>query len=692
MKKDKLILKTLVITHFKGIRQFVLDAVTNTYVYGKNGTGKTTLVDAYRWLLTGKNSDDKDVFEIKPIDKEGNRAQKTENEVYGVFDYNGREVTLKRVHREKWTKKKGAEIPVFIGNETAYFWNDVPLKEGEYKAKVSEMIPEERLKLLTDTVYFNALKWQDRRQILSDLVGETSDEFIIEQIASLYNKEEIAMLTSIINSPLSFEERKKEIGSKKKIAKDELKLIPSRIDEVKRGLPEVADIEEVKGLISSVKERILSLDGQISNSNKAYEAKQSEINTKRKEIFRLNQTISVIENEIRTELAKGSNINDSKIKDLKGQVQNLKTKQQEIENSITSRQTLKTNSLKRIGEIENIIASRNEKLSSLKDEWIAENSKNLTFKENEFDCPCCSRPLDPEDIDSKKIEMTETFAKNKRNQLDIITKNATAEKNQLDRDVKEIESLKGVVRDKNTEIASLNEDLSVTLDNLVVVEDKLTEVLESDNNSLKVDIESEVANAVSFNKDAIAANKKIEELENEISEFKPVDHSEIIAKKDVLLDELNKHNAVMNNHKQVEIGQNRITELQNQETSLSQTIAAYEHEEFVIQQFLSKKISITESKVNGLFSFVQFRMFDKTIDGNIFDVCDTLINGVPYKDANTASKINAGLDIINVISGFYSFEAPIWIDNRESVTDILPTDTQVISLVVSPTHSELSIK
>lgn len=51
--------------------------------------------------------------------------------------------------------------------------------------------------------------------------------------------------------------------------------------------------------------------------------------------------------------------------------------------------------------------------------------------------------------------------------------------------------------------------------------------------------------------------------------------------------------------------------------------------------------------------------------------------------ANTAGRINAGLDIINALCRFYNVSAPIFIDSRESVNNLIPTDSQIINLVVS---------
>lgn len=56
---------------------------------------------------------------------------------------------------------------------------------------------------------------------------------------------------------------------------------------------------------------------------------------------------------------------------------------------------------------------------------------------------------------------------------------------------------------------------------------------------------------------------------------------------------------------------------------------------------------------------------------------------MPFNDANNAAKINAGIDIINTLTEFYDISVPIFIDNRESVNNLIETNSQVINLVVS---------
>jgi hypothetical protein len=126
-----------------------------------------------------------------------------------------------------------------------------------------------------------------------------------------------------------------------------------------------------------------------------------------------------------------------------------------------------------------------------------------------------------------------------------------------------------------------------------------------------------------------------------------------------------------------------IKDLEAQGKDLAQQIADAEREEYTIQQFTKAKIDECERRINGLFNQVTFKLFDYTIDGNEYETCVPLVGGVPFDVANTAGQVNAGLDIINALVRFHGVSAPIFIDGRESVNRIIPTESQIINLVVS---------
>jgi hypothetical protein len=124
---------------------------------------------------------------------------------------------------------------------------------------------------------------------------------------------------------------------------------------------------------------------------------------------------------------------------------------------------------------------------------------------------------------------------------------------------------------------------------------------------------------------------------------------------------------------------------------LARQIADLEREEYIIQNFTKAKIEECERRVNGLFTMVTFKLFDYTIDGNESETCVPLVDGVPFGVANSAGRVNAGLDIINALVKFHGVSAPIFIDGRESVNRLIPTTSQIINLVVT-NDKELIIK
>ena len=85
------------------------------------------------------------------------------------------------------------------------------------------------------------------------------------------------------------------------------------------------------------------------------------------------------------------------------------------------------------------------------------------------------------------------------------------------------------------------------------------------------------------------------------------------------------------------------------------------------------------------------QMFNNLINGGTEEICEALIDGVPYGGTNNAAKIQAGLDIIRTLSKHYDVYPPVIIDNRESVTEIPDMECQVISLYVDPAKKELEV-
>ena len=178
-------LKKLSLVNFKGIKNLEIELKDQTIIEGKNGSGKTSVFDAYSWLLFGKNSQNQTDFSIKTYDTNNNVIHNLEHSVEGTFMIDDSEVVLKRLLREKWSKKKGSENPELTGNETIFFINEVPKSLSEYKLFVDGIISEESQKVLSNPLYFNqTMKWQDRRTILSKLAGDIDKTSILNNLSA----------------------------------------------------------------------------------------------------------------------------------------------------------------------------------------------------------------------------------------------------------------------------------------------------------------------------------------------------------------------------------------------------------------------------------------------------------------------------------------------------------------------------
>jgi exonuclease SbcC len=206
-----------------------------------------------------------------------------------------------------------------------------------------------------------------------------------------------------------------------------------------------------------------------------------------------------------------------------------------------------------------------------------------------------------------------------------------------------------------------------------------------------IDKDSLVRESLIKNSDYQSKLQELATLEVTIEDAPIVDNSELQTQRATIVQEIDNIKSNLRNEDQIKAVDQRIAELEKEEKALSQQIADVEKTQFAIERFNKLKIDTLEAKINQKFKFVNFRMFETQINGGESECCDALIDGVPFSDANTASKINAGLDIINTLCEFYQVTAPIFIDNRESIIDVIDLNSQLINLIVSGEDKKLRV-
>jgi exonuclease SbcC len=660
--------KSLSLINFKGIRKLNLEGLGHeVHIFGDNGTGKTTVFDAFTWLLFGKDSADRTTFEIKTLDASGLPIPKIEHEVSAVLEINGENTEIKRVLREKWVTKRGSSDAEFSGNETVFFWNDVPVNASEFSKKINGIVDEKLFKLITNPLAFNALKWQDRRNVLIDMVGEVSEADIAQGNEDFQN-----LLSKLSNKTL--EEYKKQVAASLKKMKTELKVIPTRIDEVERGKPQAADFKSIRTKINDLQGKLEAIEAQLRDK---VEADQALTNQKRAIRSKVNDAEDRVSEIQRSTLREAKEFLSEGGSEKESILSKLSAIEDELQSAARTKASITAQKEDRINETKKL-KTRNKELG---EEWHKESEATFKMDENDCQCPTCKREFEASDIEAKQKELEGNFNTNKRQRLEAINDRGQANSVNIKAYQKEAEDLDFRLEKGAEIITDLNDKRN-----------QLKQSLESAGNSSRLTLEEKRAELLSANTEIPELRTKIKNLEQELTNLKPADTSDLEAQKRELQHEVLKLQADLRDEELIKNADSRIKELETEEKKMAQAVADQEREQFVIENFTKAKIETLEKRINAKFEMVSFKMFATQINGGETETCEALIDGVPFSDANTARKLNAGIDIINTLTDYYQVYAPIFVDNRESVVRLIKPQSQLINLSVHPAYSELVVE
>ena len=642
-------LKKLILKNFKKIQDLTVEFTDkNTFICGGNGTGKTTPQDAFLWLLFGKDSTNRadTNFNIKTLGEDGKPILHLVHSVTGVLSINGRDVELQRNYVEKWGS--GVNAGVLQNHATEFYLNGVKLKtKKEYDAEVAAILPEDVFRMITNPLYFPTMKAQDQKAMLLEMAGNVTNE----EVANINPK--FQELISLI-SGRTLEQLAKEIASKKSAIKDELKGIPGRIDSVRDAMPESEDWTVLEKEIADKKEKIKDIDSQLADKSKQMEAEFKAKSELQKQIGNKKLAKSQRENEIRQNANKSYHDVLDNISKLEYQV---KSKDAEISRKQEDHSRIKAT-----------IEALNNDLEVLRGKFYAIDAETLQYPEGAFICPTCKRELEVEDIQAKQQELQDNFNLNKANRLKAV-QNEGKEK------AAKVEELKKQCSIIQAAITQLSNEKEILVHNINECKGNMPE-------------EQDTQKIILSDPTWLSLSNEIVDLENQLkAEAKPIDTTELKEAKATLSEAIDELNKKLGKRDTIERSNKVIEDLEDRRDKNNEALAEQERLEFLVQDFQKEKDNKLMERINGMFSLVKFSFISEKLNGNEAITCFCSVDGVPFADVNNASKINAGLDIINAICRSVGITAPIFIDNRESVNDLIPTMSQVINLVVSKDKS-----
>lgn len=635
-------LKKLIIKNFRGIDYFEHDFKIATRIYGKNGKGKSSIKNAYLWLISGYDSDGRFNHELFNTKKKWDKDSPIVVSVKAIFTINGKDFTLERRAIQNWKKDRDTKTLVLSHAKYSYFIDGVKTATAAYNNFISNNIIDQSLiKQVTDIKYFLNLKEEEQRNILMSILGEIDTTPLLKDLDEL--KEQLDSWT--------IDEVKKRSLNKISQLKASRKSIPDIINDNIKQMPPMPDVDALFIKIRDLKGKVETIDKQFVNLNKAIQLK---VNAKKIQMEGISQQRKkLLEDEIRYD-----NDNRTEVNALKSKLKAI-----DVKNNINRNENRENQS--RLNTLKFNKTDKEKTIKYLENQREPFREKFIEINGRVFDsdkCPYCGNKLPQNLLEEKKQE----FADAKERDLERVKREGRANKSRL---LREQENLK---------------DIEEEIKRLSVLEKPIQDTFE-----LSKEIEKREQCLVAF-KDTdeyIRRKKKIDELENNLYIESADDNAklsrELLQNKKEYQSEIEVCQKEYNTKDDISRVKRHIAELNDELKSIELSITAQEKIINQIDIYNNRVSELMKNTIDLLFDTCKVQIVKINKSGDLESCCNVTLNGVVYSVCSNSEQIRMGVDVLNMFHNFYDISMPIFIDNAEALDSEITTDKQIIYLYVS---------
>lgn len=643
-------IKSLHIQNFGSIKDLSIAFGRKTLISGRNESGKTTINDAYSWLMTNKLANGSQADGIRPHDRNGIEDDNAVISVSAVIEIDGSEKEFLKEQRKEFTQKAGK----FKGNNNLYFINGVPKKEKEYKEYVEEKILEpDNLELCTNAYVLLNMDTKKRRSVIFDIVPDITDVDVAAtdvRFANIPTKLDDCTLDELIQS-VRYQINGRGRGDKGlKGRQDEL---PARIDEAQR---KVCDTAEYSLAISGLQKEITVLDEQEKSLDDVIAA----YDQKSKDILDLKFEQSEVVRKANEGLVKQR-------KELDNAIFSLGQEKKNAENDLRmAEMDLKHADMGVEWHTAEVKKAQEDWKTYSECEYPEENLEKIKaeqFDESSLVCPTCGQDLPVEQAEKIRSEferkkavrikieedVREQFYQQKDKKLTEITESG----NKAAADLKEAKTAKAEAERKIAELKQKITSLTMEIQQKQTELSKLPESVNLSDNGEYQKITVEIAQVEAALREMNNGSEQCREI-NRIKSEKTAE----ISRLQTLITESQK-------------AQDRVDELKEEQKNIAQLLADCQQELDLLKDFQKAKCDMLSEAVNKMFVFVKWRLFKINQDGEGYqEVCEPMIENEPYgRRLNHGSRALAELDICNTFQNTYGVSLPLFVDDFDGITE-----------------------
>ena len=666
-------LNRLAIANFKGIAQLdIYLGGNNATISGRNAAGKSSIFDAFTWLLFGKDHTGNawTNFAIKPLDESGNERHHLTTSVEGELLVDGQRRTLRRELTEEWIKPRGQKDEVLKGHSQAFWADNVSCGTmREYEAIIAQWIGEDQFKVLTNPTYFAAqLPWRERRKMLLSLAGQNAaiDTAKYQRVITYCNGDVAGgrkrLQAAIRQGKAEMTESRARIrawedampeGKSAKLINAEINNCAERRD---RGLaPLKEELAEIERKLSDI------ADAGRQHSDKLAAAQQEmTYAAKKRDEYEGERNVTIAEQALRTwrELGSAAEVAVRQRKDIS---EDIVDKRREIAAIAKEMERIK-------GEI----TAAGELYYTLRD-----------HKESADICPTCGQEIRLTD-EQRNAKMAEqiALAKSRKEELAKVAADGAKAAAELDDLSKRLVEADERADRAQTAYATAVKPERPDTDKLhqEILSDPTYQALAAASIEAAAAYDRLLGETQPDTTDLLERRKTIDEMVTKIN---------TTYQEDVVPLQANLASVAE---------ADRLRKLiEGEDAKLSATAESLADDELLLsllEEYNREIITSLTAAVDEHFAIARWLMFDETLDGNPVEICEvTDQSGVPYGSLNDARRIEIGVDIIKGFAAAWGCSAPIIIDNAESslITDY-NTNSQVVRLVVADCDLTIGIK
>lgn len=662
-------LKRMELENYRCFPQKEVDFHQRTKISGRNKQGKSTLMSAFLEVLTGKEANGTQPDGIRTHDENGVDIDKVDIIRELHLEIDGKPTVIRKITKQKWRKPRGKSEEVFDGNATEYEVDGFPMSASKFAEFIGRIAPADTLLMCSNAQPFldkMRKSTADARKTLESISGFSIENFITEN-----GYQSVSEITKGHSAEDTLKKLRKDLTAQKKKVDEKNTEIKYEKNRKVEGI-DISALELAKGEWREKLEVVDAEEQQLEQSVKDYDDMAAELAELRKRQFEIRSVergkLDGKHNEVMSKLIPLR----GKENDLNFALRNAEMRLQNLERSISVYDSA----------MEKAKSDYTHYINMEFDETKLHEIESEEMHADSLICPTCGQTLPAEQADKIKADFKESkqrrideqnhireiFYQEKDEKLDEITESGNQAKKDLESVRKEKEECEKHIAEFKSEIQSVSAEI-----------DKLTAELEK--------LPKEVD--LSANEEYQLLAKQIEDKQKQISSLDSgtEKRSEFQQQRNEYNAELNKIEAqILKSQSDEKEKEKRLTDLETELRTLSQTAASLEGQIDLISEFSRRKNEALAATINPYFDHFHFEFLEYTQEGDPVETLKIVCGGTDYFGGlNHSDQILCNVSLVCGLQKLNGLSLPVFLDDGESInSDRLPQiEQQMIVLEVN---------